>query len=382
MNYETMTKKEIDTVYKSFHKLDSLRNALYTDSDMGDIYEVFKYFNRIKEIMGNFNTDVSFITCLMAKDYLCNQFALEYFDVSEKSQSAPGPDIELYTAEGKKIIAEIKSTIPYKNNDFGSQQIDSLRNDFSKLKNSSADYKYMFVTNESAYNILNKKYSAELDGIMLVLLERKKYNNEIKLSDFADDKMIEALFNNNIEDVLENAFKEAYKSTFGDSDNFIVNIEYSEDEDDILIRFFEEKEVVEDVYSEKSEIELEEAKIIRISSKIGDRLVIPFDKALLTKESVIIALKNIFQDINMLYENTKPSVSSPSSSIIPASSSSGSGFRPYYEEYKPYHHPGIKTKTEEEVDREYGAGYYDAGPNPFPFDSFSDEDDYGDDSWA
>lgn len=217
MNYETMTKKEIDTVYKSFHKLDSLRNALYTDSDMGDIYEVFKYFNHIKEIMGNFNTDVSFISCLMAKDYLCSQFDLGHFDVSEKSQSAPGPDIEVYTAEGKKIIAEIKSTIPYKDNDFGSQQIDSLRNDFSKLKKSSADYKYMFVTNESAYNILNKKYSAELDGIMLVLLERKKYNNEIKLSDFADDKMIEALFNNNIEDVLENAFKEAYKSTFGDS---------------------------------------------------------------------------------------------------------------------------------------------------------------------
>lgn len=46
--------------------------------------------------------------------------------------------------EGKKIIAEIKSTIPYKDNDFGSQQIDSLCNDFSKLKNSSADYKYMF----------------------------------------------------------------------------------------------------------------------------------------------------------------------------------------------------------------------------------------------
>ena len=376
-----MTKKEIDTVHKSFHKLDSLRNALYTDSDMGDIYEVFKYFNHIKEIMGNFNTDVSFISCLMAKDYLCSQFDLGHFDVSEKSQSAPGPDIEVYTAEGKKIIAEIKSTIPYKDNDFGSQQINSLRNDFSKLKKSSADYKYMFVTNESAYNILNKKYSAELDGIMLVLLERKKYNNEIKLSDFADDKMIEALFNNNIEDVLENAFKEAYKSTFGDSDNFIVNIEYSEDEDDILIRFFEEKEVVEDVYSEKSEIELEEAKIIRISSKIGDRLVIPFDKSLLTKESVIIALQNIFEDIHMQYEKTKPSVSDPSSGII-LSSASGGIFRSYYEEYKPYHRSGVKTKTEEEVDREYGSGYYDAGPNPFPFNDSASEDDYGDDSWA
>lgn len=381
MNNENMTRKEIDAVYKSFQKLESLRNALYTDSDMGDIYEVFKYFNRIKEIMGNFNTDVSFITCLMAKDYLCNQFDLEYFDVSEKSQSAPGPDIEVYTAEGKKIIAEIKSTIPYKDNDFGSQQINSLRNDFSKLKNSSADYKYMFVTNESAYNILNIKYSAELEGIMLVLLEQKKYNNEIKLSDFADDKMIEALFNNNIEVILQNAFKEAYKSTFGDSNNFIVDIHYSEEENDILIRFYEEKEVVEDVYSEKSEIELEEAKIIRISSKIGDRLVIPFDKSLLTKESVIIALQNIFEDIHMQYEKTKPSVSDPSSGII-LSSASGGIFRSYYEEYKPYHRSGVKTKTEEEVDREYGSGYYDAGPNPFPFNDSASEDDYGDDSWA
>ena len=377
-----MTRKEIDAVYKSFQKLESLRNALFTDVNTEDIYEIFKFFNRIKEIMGNFSTDVSYISCLMAKDYLCSQFNLGHYDVSEKSQSAPGPDIEVYTAEGKKIIAEIKSTIPYKENDFGSQQIDSLRNDFSKLKNSSADYKYMFVTNESAYNILNKKYSAELEGIMLVLLEQKKYNNEIKLSDFADDKMIEALFNNNIEVILQNAFKEAYKSTFGDSDNFIVNIHYSEEENDILIRFYEEKEVVEDVYSEKSEIELEEAKTIRIASKIGDRLVIPFDKSLLTtKESVIIALQNIFQDIHMQYEKTKPSVSAPSSSIIP-SSASGGRFRSYYEEYKPYHRSGVKTKTEEEVDREYGSGYYDAGPNPFPFNNSESEDDYGDDSWA
>ena len=331
--------------------------------------------------MGNFNTDVSFISCLMATDYLCGQFNLGNFDVSEKSQSAPGPDIEVYTVEGKKNIAEIKSTNPYKDNDFGSQQIDSLRNDFSKLKNSSADYKYMFVTNESAYNILNKKYSAELEGIMLVLLEQKKYNNEIKLSDFADDKMIEALFNNNIEVILQNAFKEAYKSTFGDSDNFIVDIHYSEEENDILIRFYEEKEVVEDVYSEKSEIELEEAKTIRIASKIGDRLVIPFDKSLLTKESVIIALQNIFEDIHMQYEKTKPSVSVPSSGII-SSFASGGRFRSYYEEYKPYHRSGVKTKTEEEVDREYGSGYYDAGPNPFPFNDSASEDDYGDDSWA
>lgn len=84
--------------------MESLRNALFTDVNTGDFYEIFKFFNNIKEIMGNFNTDVSFISCLMAKDYLCSQFNLRNFDVSEKSQSAPGPDIEVYTAEEKKLL--------------------------------------------------------------------------------------------------------------------------------------------------------------------------------------------------------------------------------------------------------------------------------------
>ena len=83
----------------------------------------------------------------------------------------------------------------------------------------------------------------------------------------------------------------------------------------------------------------------------------------------------------MQYEKTKPSVSVPSSGII-SSFASGGRFRSYYEEYKPYHRSGVKTKTEEEVDREYGAGYYDAGSNPFPFNNSASEDDYGDDSWA
>ena len=48
MNEENMTKKEIDKVYKSFQKLESLRNALFTDVNKGDIYEIFRFFNNIK----------------------------------------------------------------------------------------------------------------------------------------------------------------------------------------------------------------------------------------------------------------------------------------------------------------------------------------------
>ncbi|MBR5966204.1 MAG: hypothetical protein IK015_08845 [Treponema sp.] len=56
-----------------------------------------------------------------------------------------------------------------------------------------------------------------------------------------------------------------------------------------------------------------------------------------------------------------------------------SSWHPYYDDIKPYR--DIKTKAEEELDKIYGSGYYDFGPEPFPFHAFESEDDYGSDSW-
>ena len=55
---------------------------------------------------------------------------------------------------------------------------------------------------------------------------------------------------------------------------------------------------------------------------------------------------------------------------------------PYFEDYKPFHHPQPKTKAEIEMEEYYGEGYYDEGYDPFPFSSDDNEDDYGDESWA
>ncbi|MCR5614089.1 hypothetical protein [Treponema sp.] len=172
-----MLKAEQDELTKSFSKLNRLIDEIELsklDSQDFDIYEVYKSFNKVKEIMGNFNNDISFVACLMAKDFLQSQFDIEDFDVSEKPQSAPGLDLEVYTKDLKKIIAEIKTTQPYKENDFGAKQIESLRNDFKKLHNVAADYKFLFVTEYSAYEVLKRKYIKEYEGISLVLLEKIK----------------------------------------------------------------------------------------------------------------------------------------------------------------------------------------------------------------
>lgn len=51
------------------------------------------------------------------------------------------------------------------------------------------------------------------------------------------------------------------------------------------------------------------------------------------------------------------------------------------EEYKPYHHPVQKGPLEEYLNSLY-EDFIESKPNPYPFDEFDSEDDYGDESWA
>ena len=237
-----LLKTEMNELSKSFYKISRLRNEIcssYFDIQDFDIYDVYKSFNKIKEILGNFNNDVSFVSCLMAKDFLQSQFDIKNFDVAEKAQSDPGLDIDVYTTDSKKIIAEIKIMVPYKGTDFGASQIDSLRNDFRKLHNTKADYKFFFVTEQSAFKVLERKYSKEFEGIFLILLGKKNLNNEIYLSQFADFTLGEALYkSHNIEEILSNAFYKAYEESFGDKENFKVIVNHIADEDDYFLQFF------------------------------------------------------------------------------------------------------------------------------------------------
>ncbi len=153
-------------------RIESLRQFLNTRSvDALDAStEWLKFLSEFKTIQGNLNNDVSFMATLLAKEYLVAHFSLQ-FDAAEKPQGAPGIDIDVRTADGKRIVAEIKTTAPYQLNDFGANQATSFKKDFAKLKFAQADCKFLFVTERRAFEVLKKlKYTRQIPGVRIVLL--------------------------------------------------------------------------------------------------------------------------------------------------------------------------------------------------------------------
>ena len=186
-----------------------------------------------------------------------------------------------------------------------------------------------------------------------------------------------------LQTTIRQLIKVAYRMTYGNADNCVVLI------DDSSIEIFETKTVVEEEYSERLEIELSAAILVNPVCKIGDKLNIHFDSSLLSNLFILKATTELYRKTSEdekkfiiqfiqaqlegvnLYEKT-PSKVQPSSGR----------WESLYEDYKPYHRKGPITPTEKEMKRIYGAGFYDFGPNPFPFSSFNSEDDYGAESWS
>jgi hypothetical protein len=128
------------------------------------------FLSELRTIQGNVSNYCSFIASLLAKQYLQSRFNVD-FDAAYKPQGAPGIDIEVWTSERRHIVAEIKTTVPYLGSDFGAQQAVSFKKDFAKLTASTADYKFLFVTDSGAFEVLQKKkYSQLMTGVRIVHL--------------------------------------------------------------------------------------------------------------------------------------------------------------------------------------------------------------------
>lgn len=134
--------------------------------------EWFATLARIKDVQGNFNNDLSFVACLLAKSYLKKQFGVTNFDAASKAQGAKGLDIDVVSPSGERIAGEIKTIVPYKGakNDFGAAQKKSFRADFAKLNKAQATHKLLFVTDKASYDLVQLKYSKEIPGVQVVLL--------------------------------------------------------------------------------------------------------------------------------------------------------------------------------------------------------------------
>lgn len=131
----------------------------------------FEYLAQFKDELGNFDNQVSFVATLLAKSFLLANFDLITFDAAEKAQGAPGLDIDTKTKNGQRIIAEIKTTHPYKKDDLGANQVANFKKDAEKLHQGSADFKFFFVTDSLTFEVMKKaKYRSLFSNITIVYL--------------------------------------------------------------------------------------------------------------------------------------------------------------------------------------------------------------------
>jgi hypothetical protein len=143
----------------------------------GPLSNWFAFLSAMKQITGNASNDLSFIATLMAKEFLCSRLDMAPFDAALKPQGAPGLDIDERTRSGERVVAEIKTTVPYLETDLGAAQKATFRKDFGKLQLAEAPHKFFFLTNTRTYDIVNRKYAADLGGVSVVLLPVEGYVN-------------------------------------------------------------------------------------------------------------------------------------------------------------------------------------------------------------
>jgi hypothetical protein len=169
--------KEQKYVDKIAAALDELQTYLskHGSSKRWNQSKWFLHLAKIKSIQGNFNLNLHFLACVLAKRFLNNSHCFnKSLDVGNKPQGAAGVDILVTTANREKIAAEVKTTTPYGKSDFGAQQKESFLKDFKKLKKAKADFKYLFVTDPKAYEFVIRRYTPKLAGVTIVCLSTDK----------------------------------------------------------------------------------------------------------------------------------------------------------------------------------------------------------------
>ncbi|SRR6266566_400947 len=183
MELEVGERMCLDRVENKMRNLFGLLTERIPDLTSSEIGVAYRWLVEIKMVLGNLNNDVSFVGALLAKDFLLKRHRLLGLDISSKAQGAPGLDIDETTSEGDRVVAEIKTTIPYAGNKLGAQQEVTFRKDFVKLGAAKARFKYFFVTEKDAFDATLRKYQQDLEGITLVLLPEGAH----------DDRFVRAL---------------------------------------------------------------------------------------------------------------------------------------------------------------------------------------------
>ncbi|HEV3110492.1 MAG TPA: hypothetical protein VGY99_08350 [Candidatus Binataceae bacterium] len=172
MKYTALESEYLNRIRARLVRLRAYLNQMNLN-EASQTSEWYQAVAKMRSIQGNISNDLSFLACLLAKSFLNEHFGVTNFDAAAKPQGAPGLDIDVETPRGERLIAEIKTTVPYTGalNDLGAQQKSSFRKDFAKLNGAQASHKLLFVTDRATFDVLQRRYLGEIPNVRVVLLD-------------------------------------------------------------------------------------------------------------------------------------------------------------------------------------------------------------------
>jgi hypothetical protein len=167
MDHQGLTAAEVRYCDAIRAKDSALRILLDTRRPDGEPVHLLEYLTALKNTLGNINNDISFVASLLVKPFLRERFGVE-FDAASKPQGAKGIDICCVTADGARIVGEIKTTKPYQPG-FGAAQKKEILKDLLRLVSTPAEHRFMFVTDAESYRTLcGKAFASSAPGVEIV----------------------------------------------------------------------------------------------------------------------------------------------------------------------------------------------------------------------
>lgn len=173
---EDSTYKEIESLRNIVEKLDTAqqffeenRHRHFAEESLLSQFEVFCEWRRL---FGKVEKDVNYLATQLMQEFLLKKHNLKLGHSKILQQDEFTFILEELAPTGEKIAAVLKTTPSALPSDFTPSQRSMFFQDCRLLSRTNATTQYYFVTDEFAFNIIDKKYKQYLDYIQLVLLPK------------------------------------------------------------------------------------------------------------------------------------------------------------------------------------------------------------------
>ncbi|MGG0655253.1 DUF7662 domain-containing protein [Rummeliibacillus pycnus] len=167
---------EIESFQKIMAKMDAVQQFFAENHQRRfaeeSLVSQFKVFCEWRRLFGKIEQDVNYLAKQLMQEYLLEKHLLEPNSSYIKQQDEYTFLYEEETKTEEKIAAILKTSPPALTADFAPSQRSMFLQDCRLLNRTNATIQYYFVTEEPAFNVIEKNYKQYLGNIKHILLPK------------------------------------------------------------------------------------------------------------------------------------------------------------------------------------------------------------------